>query len=329
MRGKHVFVTGGAGSFGRAFIKHILADAGGPERVTVFSRDEQKHHELSHDLAEYKDRLHFVIGDIRDASRVDEVMRGVDLIVHAAAMKHVPAGEANPFECVRTNIEGARNIALAAIRHGVEHVVALSSDKAVSPSTAYGASKAMMERVLVQAGLSSSTSFSVVRYANVFASGGSVVPLFLKLRGSGILPITDPCMTRFSITMREGIDLVLFAFEHGLGGEILVPIAPSYRVGDLAMAIAPEAEHRIIGPRPGEKLHEVMFSLTEAPFVVRRGDYYVMLPQSGTWTKEAYCHETGSDLLEAAFEYESGSNDAWLSIDQIRALVRSEVGEQC
>jgi UDP-N-acetylglucosamine 4,6-dehydratase len=326
MKGKHLLVTGGAGSFGRAFVKHVLGDTNGPDKLTVFSRDEQKHHELSHDLVEHKDRLRFVIGDIRDASRVDEVMGGIDLVVHAAAMKHVPAGEANPYECVRTNVEGARNVALAAVRHGVERVVALSSDKAVSPSTAYGASKMMMERVLIQAGMSSSTHFSVVRYANVFASGGSVVPLFLKLRQSGVLPITDPDMTRFSITMKEGIGLVLFALERGFGGEIVVPIAPSYRVGDLAMAIAPEAEHKIIGARPGEKQHEAMFSLVEAPFVVRREHYYVLLPQSGQQTLDKYCNLTNAKPLKNLFEYESGSNDCWLTVDDIRNLISSETG---
>jgi UDP-N-acetylglucosamine 4,6-dehydratase len=329
MKGKHLLVTGGAGSFGRAFVKHVLGDTNGPDKLTVFSRDEQKHHELSHDLVEHKDRLRFVIGDIRDASRVDEVMGGIDLVVHAAAMKHVPAGEANPYECVRTNVEGARNVALAAVRHGVERVVALSSDKAVSPSTAYGASKMMMERVLIQAGMSSSTHFSVVRYANVFASGGSVVPLFLKLRQSGVLPITDPEMTRFSITMREGIDLVLYALEEGLGGEIVVPIAPSYRVGDLAIGVAPKAEHRLIGPRPGEKQHETMFSIMESPRVTRRGKYYVLAPEAGRWTVEDYIRETGAEPVASPFEYESGSNSRWLSVDEIRMLVKSESGFDC
>jgi len=323
MKGRHLLVTGGAGSFGRAFVEHVLEAPDGPERVIVFSRDERKHHDMGLDLARHADRLSFVIGDVRDAARLDEVLSGVDLVVHAAAMKHVPAAEANPFECVRTNVEGSRNLALAANRRGVERVVALSSDKAVSPSTAYGASKMLMERVLIQADLAGPTRFSVVRYANVFGSSGSVVPLFLKLRDSGVLPITDPAMTRFSITMREGIDLVLFALHEGRGGEIIVPIAPSYRVADVAMAVAPAAEHRIIGPRPGEKMHEAMFSLAEAPFVVQRGQRYVVVPQGGRWTTERYRTETGADAIGDAFEYDSATNSSWLSVDDIRALALS------
>ncbi|MEM6460768.1 MAG: SDR family NAD(P)-dependent oxidoreductase [Pseudomonadota bacterium] len=321
MKGKHLLVTGGAGSFGRAFAKHVLDGLDGPDRLTVLSRDERKHHEMEHELARHSDRLRFVIGDMRDALRVDEIVAGADIIVHAAAMKHVPSTEANPMECVRTNVEGARNLTLAALRHGIERVVALSTDKAVSPSTVYGASKLTMERLMMQANAPGQTQCSVVRYANVFASGGSVVPLFLSLRKTGVLPITDPEMTRFSISMQEGIELVLFALNEGRGGEIVVPIAPSYRVGDVAEAIAPEAEKKLIGARPGEKMHEAMFSLTEAPFVVRRGRYYIILPTSGGWSRERYCAETGAAPIDRLFDYESGSNDEWLSVETIREMV--------
>lgn len=324
MKGMHLLVTGGAGSFGRAFVRHVLEAADGPRLITVFSRDESKHHEMSIALSHHSDRLRFVIGDMRDSRRVDEALFGVDYVVHAAAMKHVPAAEANPFECIRTNVQGSHNLAQSAIRNGVKRVVALSSDKAVSPSTVYGASKLQMERVLLQAGLVSGTRFSVVRYANVFASGGSVVPLFVRLRESGVIPITDPGMTRFSITMREGIELVLFALEEGLGGEIVVPISPSYKVGDVAMAIAPETEHRIIGPRPGEKMHESMFSLTEAPFVAQRGKHYVLVPPAGKLSLDAYCKATGAEPLKSIFEYDSGSNQDWLTVEGIRELVQTE-----
>lgn len=323
LHSKHLLVTGGAGSFGQAFVEHVLGMENGPERVTVFSRDERKQHEMSHRFARHGARLRFMIGDIRDASRVEEAMAGVDIVVHAAAMKHVPAAEANPYECIRTNVEGARNLALASLRCGVQRVVALSSDKAVSPSTVYGASKLAMERILLQAGLAGATRFGVVRYANVFGSGGSVVPLFLSLRSTGVIPITDPGMTRFSITMREGIELVLYALGQGRGGEIVVPIAPSYRVGDLAQAVAPEAEHRVIGARPGEKMHEAMFSLTEAPFVVQRDAHYIVLPPSGAWTPASYCAETGATPLARAFEYESGGNEQWLTVDEMRRLVNT------
>lgn len=327
MRGKHLLVTGGAGSFGQAFIAELLDGNHAPGLVTVFSRDERKQYELANELARHSARVRFVIGDMRDAARVDEVMAGADLVVHAAAMKHVPAAEANPYECIRTNVEGARNLTLAANRHGVERVVALSTDKAVSPSTVYGASKMAMERILMQADSRGRTRFTVVRYANVFASGGSVVPFFLSQRAKGVLPITDPDMTRFSITMREGIDLVLHALDVSRGGEIIVPVAHSYRVGDVAMAIAPDAEHRIVGPRAGEKMHESMFSLNEAPFVARHGNYYVIAPQSGRWNIADYCKEEAeAQPLAQPFEYQSGDNTDWLSVADIRALVRNELG---
>lgn len=326
MMGKHILVTGGAGSFGRAFVSDLLDGNHAPALVTVFSRDERKHYEMANKLPQHRNRLRFVIGDIRDPIRVDEVMAGVNFVVHAAAMKHVPAAEANPYECIRTNVDGARNLSISANRHGVERVVAISTDKAVAPSTVYGASKMAMERVLLQACAGGRTRFSVVRYANVFASGGSVVPFFLGQRATGVLPITDPGMTRFSITMRQGIDLVHFALSKSRGGEIIVPIAPSYRVRDVAMAIAPDAEHRVIGARPGEKMHESMFSLMEAPFVVRHGKKYVIAPQAGPWTAADYCRdEKEARPIETRFEYQSGDNTDWLSVADICKLVKTEM----
>ena len=321
---EHLLITGGAGSFGTAFVREILENHSGVGRVTVFSRDEKKHHDLGHELANHGDRLRFQIGDMRDAARLDEVLRGVKLIVHAAAIKHVPAAEKNPFECVLTNVEGAQNLVRAAIRNDVRQIVALSSDKAVSPSTVYGASKLTMERLLLESAAGTGVRVSVVRYANIFGSSGSVGPLFLKLRDTGTLPITDPAMTRFSITMQEGIALVLFALKHGIGGEILVPIAPSYRVGDVAVAVAPQAEHRIIGARPGEKMHEVMFSIVESPRVVRRDKYYVIAPLNGHGTVDDYCREHSATKLDKTFEYNSGDNTEWLTVEDIRSLISSE-----
>lgn len=322
MHDKHVLVTGGAGSFGRSFVEHLLVSPDAPRRITVFSRDEHKHHELGHMLSAFDNKLRFVIGDMRDAARVEEVLYGVDVVVHAAAMKHVTAAEANPYECIQTNVGGAQNLVRAAKRSGVEKVIALSTDKAVSPSTVYGASKFMMERLFIDADVTGHTRFSMVRYANVFGSGGSVVPLFLSLRHTGILPITDPEMTRFSITMQEGIDLVMFAMTEGLGGEIVVPIAPSYKVGDVATAIAPEAEHQIIGARPGEKMHEAMFSTTEAPFVARRGRRYIVTPGKSRWALADYCARfPDAEPLQSIFEYESGSNKEWMTVDKIRSML--------
>lgn len=327
MKGKHILITGGAGSFGSAFVTHLLKSREGPDRITVFSRDEHKHHELARKLTAHQSQLRFIIGDMRDLVRLEEAISDVDVVVHAAAMKHVPAAEDNAYECVQNNINGARNLVLAAKRARVSKVVALSTDKAVSPSTVYGASKLTMERMLVHADQTGPTRFSVVRYANVFGSGGSVVPLFLSLREAGVLPITHPDMTRFSITMREGIELVLFALSQGWGGDIVVPIAPSYRVGDVATAIAPNAEHRVIGARPGEKLHEAMFSITEAPYVVRRGSCYIVTPRVGRWSLADYCQGVeAAEPLGKVFEYESGSNPDRLDVEAIRALVREVFG---
>lgn len=325
MKDAHLLVTGGAGSVGRAFVAHLLASDDAPARITVFSRDERKQHEMAVALNGPPDRLRFVIGDVRDASRVDEVMAGVDLVLHAAAMKHVPAAEANPLECVRTNVEGARNVIVAARAHGVRRVVGVSSDKAVSPSTVYGASKLQMERLFQLADAGSDTRFTLVRYANVFGSSGSVVPVFLDRRASGVLPLTDPAMTRFSITMRDGLALLRHAFAHGLGGEVFVPVCPSYRLDVLARAIAPEAELRVLGARPGEKLHESMFSLLESRSVVRSGRYYALLPAPWRDAVDAYAARTGAVPLPAAFEYDSGSNDQWLSEADIRRLVATEL----
>lgn len=328
MKGKHLLVTGGAGSFGRAFVEHVLDAPDGPDRLTVFSRDEHKHHILGNALARHSARLRFAIGDMRDSVRLEEVMADVNLVVHAAAIKHVPAAEENPFECMQTNVQGARNLALVCKRCRVEKVVAVSTDKAVAPSTVYGASKMMMERLLIQADRDGLTRFSVVRYANVFGSGGSVVPLFLSMRETGVIPITDPAMTRFSISMQEGINLVLFALQEGWGGDITVPIAPSYRLGDVAQAIAPDAEHRVIGSRPGEKIHEAMFSITEAPFVARRGGCYIVTPPRGRWDLADYCAEDpDASPLAHVFEYNSGINNDWLSVEDIRARVCKLVSE--
>ena len=271
MAGLHVVITGGTGSFGRAFVSHLFGSGASPRLVTVVSRDEQKQHEMAMEMSPSKLPVRYRLGDVRDAARMLELTQGADVVVHAASMKHVPAAENNPMECVKTNILGSHNVASAALMNRVPRVVALSTDKAALPSAFYGASKLMLERLFLHADLAGETRFSVVRYANVFGTRGSVVPLFLKLRESGELPITDPQATRFSITLKESVALVMYAYEHGWGGEIVVPVAPSYRITDVARAIAPEARHRIIGLRPGEKTHELLVSQWEAPQTVRRG----------------------------------------------------------
>jgi UDP-N-acetylglucosamine 4,6-dehydratase/5-epimerase len=269
---KHVMVTGGVGSVGRAVVERLLTTRPEVERVVIYSRDEHKQGDMAQDLAVHADRLEFIIGDVKDRDNLKRSLRGIDTVVHTAAMRLVPHAEANPEECLRTNVEGAMSLAVAVADSHVRKVVAISSDKAVAPSTIYGASKFAMERVFLNADRKADAQFTLVRYANILNSRSSVAPLFLKQRETGVLTITDPNMSRFSITMDEGVDLILFGLKHGRGGELICPISPSYRVRDMAMAIAPAAEHRIMGARPGEKLHEAMFSMTEAPFVARRGE---------------------------------------------------------
>lgn len=324
LEGKHVLITGGTGSFGRAFTSYLLGLSQPPAQITIFSRDEQKQHEMALDLPPSRFRIRYRLGDVRDLERLCDVCSGVDVLVHAAAMKHVPAAEANPIECVRTNILGSHNVVLAAHRNGITKVVALSTDKAALPANAYGASKLLLERMFLHADESGTSRFSVVRYANVFGSKGSVVPLFLRKRASGVLPITNPAMTRFSITMADAIDLVCFAIREGWGGEVILPVAPSYRLVDVAQAIAPDADQQIIGERPGEKVHELLFSDFEAPRTLRLNRYFVITPSNGRYTSADYALATGAEPVDASLEYSSGSNDQWLSVADLQGLLEKE-----
>jgi UDP-N-acetylglucosamine 4,6-dehydratase len=324
---KQVLVTGGVGSVGRAFVERLLQTQPEVERIVVFSRDEHKQGDMAQELAALSAKLDFVIGDVKDTGRLRRALRGIDTVVHTAAMRLVPHAEANPEECLRTNVEGAMSLVAAVEGTTVRKVVAISSDKAVAPTTIYGASKFAMERVMLHADRTTDTRFSLVRYANILNSRSSVAPLFLKQRETGVLTLTDPNMTRFSILMKDGVDLVMFAIEHGLGGELICPISPSYRVKDMAMAIAPEAEHRVIGARPGEKLHEAMFSITEAPFVARRGRHYIVTPRVGRWTLDDYCRDIGdAEPLGRLFEYDSGSNPETLDVPALRSIVKETFG---
>lgn len=327
---KNVMVTGGVGSVGRAVIERLLETCAEVERIVVYSRDEHKQGDMARELSVHADRLDFVIGDVKDREHLRRSLHGIDTVIHTAAMRLVPHAEANPEECLRTNVEGAMSLAGAVYESSVKKVVAISSDKAVGPTTIYGATKFAMERVFLNADRVGGTRFSIVRYANILNSRSSVAPLFLKQRESGVLTLTDPNMSRFSIVMREGVDLIMFALEHGWGGELVCPISKSYRVCDMAEAIAPNVEHQIIGARPGEKLHESMFSMTEAPFVARRAEHYIVTPTRGRWNLAEYCDQTPSaQPLDTLFEYESGSNESWLSIEDIRALVKREFGVAC
>lgn len=322
--GKNLLITGGTGSFGRAFTEHLLSQPQPPARITIVSRDEQKQHEMALDLPPGRFPIRYCLGDVRDLERLIEVSRGVDVLIHAAAMKHVPAAEANPMECVRTNILGSHNVVLAARHNAIPRVVALSTDKAALPANAYGASKLLLERVFLEADSNGDCRFSVVRYANVFGSKGSVVPLFLKRRDSGVLPITNPEMTRFSITMADAINLVLFAIRDGWGGEVILPVAPSYRLVDVASAIAPEADKCIVGQRPGEKIHEVLFSHFDAPRTVQRDHYYVITPSAGRYSCADYSAATGATPVDVNRDFNSACNDRWLTVSDLKSLLESE-----
>ena len=283
LSGKVILVTGGTGSFGRAFVDRVLAQHA-PAKLIVFSRDEQKHFAMQRDLDDA--RLRFFVGDIRDRSRLMRALRGVDVVIHAAAMKHVPLAEYNPIEAIRTNVDGAANLIDAALERDVETVVGLSTDKAASPVNLYGATKLCMEKLLVAANSYSGQhgpAFKLVRYGNVVGSNGSVLPLFLRQRETGVLTLTDPNMTRFWIRMDQAIDLVMRTLKDGSGGEVFVPKIPACTVATLADAVAPTAEKRVIGVRPGEKIHELMITVDEARNVLEYERHFVITPSFPWW----------------------------------------------
>ncbi|WLE98255.1 MAG: SDR family NAD(P)-dependent oxidoreductase [Candidatus Electrothrix communis] len=321
MRNKKVLITGGTGTVGKALVAHLLNRYPDIGKIVIYSRDEQKHFSMAALFPPEKYSVQFVLGDVRDRERIMMACRGIDVIIHAAAMKHVPVSEHNPIECAKTNILGTQNVIDAAVLNDIERVVALSSDKAVSPINAYGASKLYLERLILDANRKYATKFSIVRYANVFGSKGSVIPFFLAQKKQGFLPITHPRMTRFSITMQESLELVLFAVEHGWGGEIIVPISSSYRILDVAEAVAPGIEQRIVGIRPGEKLHETMIGLYESAQTVRLENRYILCSNAAGWDVEQYCSATGAVRIEGGFDYESSNNNEWLTVEQIRKLI--------
>jgi UDP-N-acetylglucosamine 4,6-dehydratase len=322
---KVVLVTGGTGSFGRAFVRRVLARSK-PRKVVIYSRDELKQYEMAQAFPH--EAMRFLIGDVRDDRRLAQAFAGVDYVVHAAALKHVPIAEYNPFECIRTNVYGAQNVINAAMETGVQRVVALSTDKAANPVNLYGASKLASDKLFVAANNmvgSRPTRFSVVRYGNVVGSRGSVVPFFRKLVADGAneLPITDPRMTRFWITLDQGVDFVLAAFDRMHGGEVFVPKIPSALITDLAKAVDPDLPHRIVGIRPGEKLHEVMCPADDAHLTLEFDDHYVIQPSI---TFHAHPDYAENGLKERGrpvgpdFEYSSSRNPQFLSVEDIRNL---------
>ncbi|WPD21321.1 MAG: polysaccharide biosynthesis protein [Candidatus Electrothrix scaldis] len=325
---KRILITGGTGTVGKALVAQLLSRYPNLGKIVIYSRDEQKHFSMATQFSPEKYPVQFMLGDVRDRERIMMACRGIDAVIHIAAMKHVPVSEHNPIECAKTNILGTQNVIDAAVLNGVERVIALSSDKAVSPINAYGASKLYLERLVLDADRKYEAKFSIVRYANVFGSKGSVVPFFFEQKKHGFLPITHPEMTRFSITMQESLELILFAIENGWGGEIIVPISPSYRILDVAEAVAPGIEKRIVGIRPGEKLHETMIGRYESTQTVRLDNKYILSSNTSGWDVEQYCLETGAVRVEGEFEYESIGNDEWLSVEQIRRFISGVYQEQ-
>ena len=318
LQGSTVLLTGGTGSFGKAFLERVL-DRWDDVTIRVYSRDELKQSELRDIYGE--ERVRYFVGDVRDRQRLFRASQGADVIIHAAAMKQVPACEYNPFEAVQTNVIGAQNVVDAAIDAGVPRVVALSTDKAVNPVNLYGATKLCAEKIIVQGNAyaaHSKTRLSCVRYGNVVGSRGSVVPLFHRQREEGRLTITDERMTRFWITLPQAVDLVLFALDRTVGGEVFIPKIPSMRVVDLAKAVAPDAELVMTGIRPGEKLHEVLITADESRHSIDVGDAYLVFPELSWWTTEGWLD---GKPLEDGFVYASDSNEWWLSPDELKAML--------
>ena len=323
--GKSILVTGGTGSFGQRFVRTVL-ERYQPRRIAVFSRDELKQFEMAQDpFFANRPEIRFFIGDVRDGDRLETAMREVDDVIHAAALKHVPAAEYNPFECLRTNVFGAENVVQAAWRCGVKRVAALSTDKAVCPVNLYGASKLAADKIFVAANNMSGsigTRFSVVRYGNVVGSRGSVVPLYQRLIADGVesLPVTDARMTRFWITLQQGVDFVLSSLAMMHGGEIFTPKIPSMTITDLAAAMAPQLDHHVIGIRPGEKLHEVLLTADDSRTALELDDRYILQPQFSFWSQEPYVAD-GAKAVADGFQYDSKTNSDWLTPDRLRKML--------
>lgn len=330
LENKSILVTGGTGSFGKRFIKRILDEHPNVGKLIVYSRDELKQFEMQQELSPVKHRnLRYFIGDVRDAARLKRACEGVDIIIHAAALKQVPAAEYNPMECINTNIMGAENVINAALDCGVKRVVALSTDKAAAPINLYGATKLCSDKLFIAANNMKGKRdlrLSVVRYGNVMGSRGSVIPFFLKLAKEGKeLPITDENMTRFNITLDEGVDMVLYALNNAWGGELFVPKIPSYRITDVANAISPNSKHPVVGIRPGEKLHEEMITESDSLNTIDCGRYYVIIPSHPNWNKEDYLKTFKASFVRQGFKYNSGENDEWVSIEELRTLISKHV----
>jgi UDP-N-acetylglucosamine 4,6-dehydratase (inverting) len=328
---KTILVTGGTGSFGKAFVRHVLENHN-PKKVIVYSRDELKQFEMQREWPDNDDLpIRYFIGDVRDLERLKFAMMEVDIVIHTAALKQVPATEYNPFEAVKTNVLGAQNVIDAAIYNKVKKVIVLSTDKAAAPINLYGATKLTSDKLFITANNYTGREkirFSAVRYGNVMGSRGSVIPFFMKKRADDILPITDEHMTRFSITIQEGVNFVLKCLDKMWGGELFVPKIPSYRILDVAEAVAPGCKRKIVGIRPGEKLHEEMITESDAINTIEFKDYYVIVPSIRTWSKKKFINESNGEIgipCEDGFSYNSGTNKHFLTVEELRRLIDESI----
>ena len=329
LNGKSILITGGTGSFGKMFTKLILERNPDVKRLVILSRDEQKHFKMSMEFPESKyPAMRYFIGDVRDRDRLERAFEGIDIVIHAAAMKHVHLAEYNPSECIKTNVNGAESVIAAAMKSGVQNVVALSTDKACAPINLYGATKLTSDKLFIAANNikgARDIKFSVVRYGNVMGSNGSVMPFFINKRKEGSLPITDKKMTRFNISLQDGCQMVFDAIEKAWGGELFVPKIPSYKIVDVATAIGPDCTHDEVGIRPGEKLHEEMITVSDAINTYDIGKYYVILPQVTVFDREKFIKYFNAKLVEPNFSYNSGDNEQWENVDSLRKLVKEFV----
>jgi UDP-N-acetylglucosamine 4,6-dehydratase len=329
LNGKKILITGGTGSFGKKFVEMVLAKYPDVKRLVIYSRDELKQYEMAQNYPRERfPMLRFFIGDVRDGERLKRACEGIDIIIHAAALKHVPIAEYNPMECIQTNVMGAENVVNAALDCGVKRVVALSTDKAAAPINLYGATKLCSDKLFIAANNikgGRDLRLSVVRYGNVLGSRGSVVPFFLERRKTKVLPITHEGMTRFNITLEEGVDMVLYAIENAWGGELFVPKIASYKILTLAEAIGPDCERPVVGVRPGEKIHEEMITETDSLNTFDCGKYYVINPVVPHWNEADWITAYKAKRVPEDFKYNSGTNTEWLGVDEIRELVRRHV----
>ena len=327
--GKSILITGGTGSLGKALTRRILDHYPNVNKLIIYSRDEQKQFQMEQEFPVSKfPQLRYFIGDVRDYERLLRAFQDVDFVIHAAAMKHVHIAEYNPDECVKTNIGGAENVIKASLNTNVKRVVALSTDKACAPINLYGATKLASDKLFIAANNfkgSSDIKFSVVRYGNVMGSNGSVIPFFIKKKKEGTLPITSEKMTRFNISIEDGVNLVMYALEHAWGGELFVPKIPSYRILDVAEAIGPECDKKVIGIRPGEKIHEEMITPSDSYNTYDLGEYFTILPSIPPWDTDLFIQHFDAKKVPEGFSYNSGDNKEWESVNSLRKLIIEHV----